>query len=89
MASRIRHQDQLIEKLCRRFEARGSLSGFLDCELSGPDSRTVKLHLSECKTCRETIGDMTHLRHASLKMNFRIPNEYEWARHWTNIFDKI
>ena len=54
------------------------LSAYLDGELTQAESQPIRLHLEDCKSCRETVESMRTLREAALTTPFRTFDDEQW-----------
>lgn len=54
------------------------LSAYLDGELTQGESQPVRLHLEQCRACREMFEQMKEMRDATLTTPFRTFDDEQW-----------
>lgn len=56
------------------------LSAFLDDEMTQAESQRVRIHLADCRECRQTLQEMEVLREAARSIEFPHPTQAEIDR---------
>ena len=67
-----------MNQLCRPKFDESLFSGYLDGELTQGDSQRVRLHLEDCSSCRDLVGDLQRIREAAMTTEFPVPSDEEW-----------
>jgi len=67
-----------MNQLCRPAFDESLFSGYLDGELTQGDSQRVRLHLEDCSSCRDLVGDLQRIREAAMTTEFPVPSDEEW-----------
>ncbi len=64
---------------CERAFDESLLTGYVDRQLTQADDQRVRLHLEECRTCRELVEDMLRLREVTMETRFETPPDDGWS----------
>ncbi len=63
---------------CQRPFPEELLTGFLDRALTQSEEQKVRLHLEDCRPCRQLIDEMSTLREAAASTAFATPADDLW-----------
>lgn len=65
------------------------ISGYVDGELTQGDAQRVRLHLEDCAECRDMAGELRRFKEATMKTEFRVPEDTQWDETPRNAASRI
>lgn len=63
---------------CTRSFDEELISGYLDGALPQMDAQRVRLHVEDCGSCRNLLGELETLRETAMSTRFHAPDDDEW-----------
>ena len=65
------------------------LSGFLDDELTQAGEQRVRIHIEDCRHCRDLLDGLRELREATMSTEFRKPDDNQWDERPTGVISRV
>lgn len=60
---------------CKNGPPEELLSGYLDGALTQGEEQRIRLHLEDCRPCRQLFKDLSTLREATMSTDFEVPRD--------------
>ena len=67
-----------MSETCPRSFDEQLLSGYLDGELTQAEEQRVRIHLEDCRVCRDLFEQLKTMREASMSTPFATPDDKQW-----------